>query len=1168
MSIMRAYIKEVKITNYKTYKNARIRFSDGINTIVGPNGTGKSNSIEAILFGLGERSLKLFRANKFIDIVHNPQGVDITKKGYEVSVTLTIVDDKGKEHIFKRVFRPKDNAHLYYYNKKRVSRGTYISKLLTLGGGGFHYVYIPQGGILNQANITPKDLKQLIDEALGIAKFDEKKAEALSRLEKAEAKLEALNEKQEILKEMVSKLLHQMINLEKKENIERVLRRLKAAKYTLEIEELEPKINKKKEELEELSEKENRYTKRIAQLENDIQSVERKIGELEEELEEKGIEQYRKMLRERSNINTDLTNKKNLLNLKENALQREEKELDYLRLELNRIRDQVKEKTDSLKTIVKTNRSLKKELTSLNKEKEKLTKEIERLQNELGEIFSKKKELISKRDKTLTEKIREQAEILALEKIGDLYRDRLKELEDKLAHFEKNMESLEGKLNEIKEKLSGIKDREKKLKEKYDKFRARKEKIEREIREAEKLLRKVEKYIDKIRREKKTVDIEYQSDARYIMKIASDMNIKGVIGILGERIKGPKDIVSLLKESLGRDWYSIIVDDVDTAEKLFKISYELNKKVMIKPVSRYVSSEKPHDKSVLTVIKYPSKMRPLLTKLFGNLVIITDPEEGYRYLSQGLSVIHKKGEFMITTDSWIYEGKKKRIIITKDLEKLEDIYKTFKDMITLRKDDLDRLETEIDHIENNLIKLISERVRLEETVKIMNENMRFLKSFHVYYKRRRNKILRNLRKEGKKEKLAKVEKEYISEVSRLDRTIDDYRMKISKLEEEKKEIEVEIVGIENILTRNNEFINSTREAIQEIKRNRDRIKESIREKVDEINRIKREISSIKKEIREKEKYLEEINREIDEFVEKTEGIKQRLEKLKHNRSEINRKWVDYNKRLNEVKIRISEIKGDLKNLSTQINMLREKRAEEGYLEPVHIPGVTKPEEIEFMIREYMDEMDEINRDENYPTPMAREEYLRRIEPYKQFSMNKSQLEKERNAILEFIREIDDEKERVFREGFEKIKAKFEKLFYSVFPESKIVMDLENPEDINSGIILYVELKGKPRLPIFSLSGGEKSLLIILFLLAVYSIPGNVVFLLDEIDAHVDPRNLNHFAQAIVSQKEESQIIFVTLPRDEILAKMADYLITIFFRNGVSRPIVIPKERISEVLRNR
>jgi chromosome segregation ATPase len=78
----------------------------------------------------------------------------------------------------------------------------------------------------------------------------------------------------------------------------------------------------------------------------------------------------------------------------------------------------------------------------------------------------------------------------------------------------------------------------------------------------------------------------------------------------------------------------------------------------------------------------------------------------------------------------------------------------------------------------------------------------------------------------------------------------------------------------------------------------------------------------------------------------------------------------------------------------------------------------------------------------------------------------------------------------------------------------------------------------------------------------------VVFLLDEIDAHVDPRNLDQFAKAILSQKEESQIIFVTLPRDEVLAKMADYLITIFFRNGVSRPIVIPKERISEVLKNR
>ena len=1165
---MRAYIKEVKIRNYKTYKNTRIRLSDGINTIIGPNGTGKSNSIEALLFGLGERSLKIFRANKFSDIVYKGWEDNKNKKDVEVAVSLNIVDDKGEEHLFKRVYRPYDNIHIYHYNKKRVSRGTYISKLLTLGGGGFHYVYIPQGGILNQANITSKDLKEIIDEALGIAKFEEKKADAISRLEKAEIKLLALNEKQEILKEIINKLLHQMIYLEKKENIIRITKKLKAARYTLELNHLEPQIKHNSELLKNLRSREESLKGRIIKIENEIEKVENKISQLEKELEEREMEKYRNLLNQKTILLSEISTLQGKENASEEKINRLLKEIEDIEKESKRIKTLVKEKTSAIEGILKTNRTLKREAKKLYREKEDLEKEISELDERLKQAFEEKRSLVEERQEKIERKIKEEAEIIALKKMDGIYKERIKNLDEKISGFNKSILELNGRISELEDKYKKVGEEEESKRGEYEKTLEKSQKISEEIKEAEKLLAKVEKYIDLMEKSEKQRFTEYEKNAKYILKVANDMNINGVIGILGEKIRGPKEIIRLLKEASGRKWYSIIVDNKETAQKLFRLSYELKKKIIIKLASTVgVGKEKPHEKSIINVLRYPAKLKVLLSNLFGQLVVISDLDEAYQYLSQGLGVIHKKGEFIITTGSWIYEGKKKKVIVSKDISKLNEIYKSFKAMIKIRREDYYTTLEKIRDSEKDIIELASEKARLEEIIKILRENSRFLNSLLDYYQKKYRKLLKETKKKMDMKKIREIEKGFTSDITKLDNKITGLQEKIENLRGEKGSLEKEVLDIEKRIEVNNSFLEGIKEDIKEIKNKKIKYKEDISEKKASIDKLRKEIKDFKRGKRNAENQLNDIEKSIQEFSVKVKLLREKIDVMKRKRSEFNEKWRMNNGLLSDHREKISSLKYEIERLNELKNEIERKRMELGYLDSVYISNIQDPLLLDKLIEGYSEELEQLDKEEYYPAPTAREEYLHKIEPYKQFSLNKNQLEKERKAILEFIHKIDEEKENAFNEGFNRIKRKFERLFLKVFPESKVYMELEEPENIDSGIVLYVELKGKPRLPIFSLSGGEKSVIIILFLLSVYSISGNVVFLLDEIDAHVDPRNLNYFAKAIVSQKEESQIIFVTLPRDDILAKMADYLITIFFRNGVSRPVVIPKEHISEAVKN-
>jgi len=212
-----------------------------------------------------------------------------------------------------------------------------------------------------------------------------------------------------------------------------------------------------------------------------------------------------------------------------------------------------------------------------------------------------------------------------------------------------------------------------------------------------------------------------------------------------------------------------------------------------------------------------------------------------------------------------------------------------------------------------------------------------------------------------------------------------------------------------------------------------------------------------------------------------------------------------------------------------------------------------------------EEIREIDNDIYYPNQYALREYMDNITNYKNFSQNKLKLEKEKEAILKFIEKIEEQKESEFMNRFRKLREKLSNLFQSVFPDSKIYIELEDENNIDSDILFYVKFKDKPKLPMFALSGGEKSIILILFLLSLYSISGSVIFLLDEIDAHIDPQNLKYFAQALASQKEESQIILVTLPRDETLARISDHIIMVLFRDGVSKAITISRQLLDEVI---
>ncbi|MDP2666446.1 MAG: AAA family ATPase [Candidatus Diapherotrites archaeon] len=191
-------LARLRLKNFKSFKQATLPFANGFTAIAGANGSGKSNIMDALLFVLGETSLKSLRASRLTDLVltGSPDGyavVNLTLEGkernYEISRT---VDKHGKS--------------VYRMDEKRVTLGEVQNLLGELGLRVDGHNLVGQGDLLRVIDMNDYQRREMIDEIAGLQEFEEKKNEALKDLDKVERKIKdvaiVLNERMAIIQQL------------------------------------------------------------------------------------------------------------------------------------------------------------------------------------------------------------------------------------------------------------------------------------------------------------------------------------------------------------------------------------------------------------------------------------------------------------------------------------------------------------------------------------------------------------------------------------------------------------------------------------------------------------------------------------------------------------------------------------------------------------------------------------------------------------------------------------------------------------------------------------------------------------------------------------------------------------------------------------------------------
>ncbi|TLX69400.1 MAG: chromosome segregation protein SMC, partial [Thaumarchaeota archaeon] len=162
------------------------------------------------------------------------------------------------------------------------------------------------------------------------------------------------------------------------------------------------------------------------------------------------------------------------------------------------------------------------------------------------------------------------------------------------------------------------------------------------------------------------------------------------------------------------------------------------------------------------------------------------------------------------------------------------------------------------------------------------------------------------------------------------------------------------------------------------------------------------------------------------------------------------------------------------------------------------------------------------------------------------------LEEERNSIVKFIEEIDKDKRQTFLESYDKVDKDIREVFHKM-TGGNAWLEIQNEDDIfASGLSFLVQFPNKQKRESTSISGGEKTLAAITFLLALQTLKPSPFYLLDEVDAHLDALNTERLSKILEERSRGSQIIMVSL-KDSTVQK-ANLIYGVFPKNGVSQVV--------------
>ncbi len=1167
------YIKRLELRGFKSFGPNRILLTldKGFTVITGPNGSGKSNILDAIKFVLGDLSARSLRADKMSGIIYDGQ----TSRKVESS-RVTIQFDNADSQIpvsskTASISRQvnQNGASIYRLRGRQVTRSQLVDSLSVAGINSSGHNIIMQGTIMRLADVTPVERRREIEAQIGIAEYDAKKNEAQSQLRQADINLR-------IASARIDEVQLRLENLERERNqalrynfITEEVSKLEAIIVSFKLLEMQSWLfDQRKRLLEMNTEVESLRAKResLSIRRNEVETERRQF---DIEIEEKGSSKLLSMHKLIIELSSYVASLKKEIEMESSSLDRLEntkikthtryeelktiikdsiKKLDRMKREKEKLIEIFDEKTSY-------QQRLSKKLISLTKDISTKTDDITGLENELE---SMERELF-----TLNAKIAETSEK------NKIINESLDVLVDRRETFTSTIRELEQHLNELQKLRKEEEYRLQEFSERMPSLFKRKEQYAQQILSAKNIAQSARRTILEFETSKNVTEKMASEELalQRILELGKRGAIQGIMGKLEDLIRIDSKYEKAVTVA-SKGWLkSVVVDNFDTAtkciENLKKMKWGRVKIIPLKEVSKSRIIELPEIVGVLGIatkfISCENKYLPAINFVFGDTIVMAGEKSALKASTVGYRTVDPNGSLFETgggLEGGYYRSSLDVLSVLNKENTIRDLGKSV--------DALERMlkvrDSDIESLDEQITRLMQERIRQKSLVEMMMKETSNVKNNIQRVRENINGL--NERINGLEARLSELIQEDIlieqrnaaedrlNEISKKMkslRTLLEPEV-VTKLESEKELLDTDINELQTQLVKLESELSFTELNLSNtLKPELERIHSELETFDVQISRIRSEVEVATSALAEANKQLFELETSRDALSESMSTVSIERKRFEDQLDHIDREnnllentYERLNEKIHKLEIEVSTLESELKHEEENLHDL-------GFFEPIPVEKaeLDRAKTLLKSVRNELDELGSVNQ-------LAINQYDQQKDNYKQLSLRMNEIESERRAIIEFMNKIEEQKRQVFMNAFVKIDDKFKEFFREMTSGGEGWMQLQNEEDpFMGGLDMFVRFPGKggARL-ITGVSGGEKSVAAVCFILALQNISPAPFYIFDEIDAHLDPYYAERLADLLKKNSADSQFIVITL-RDAMISR-ADRIFGVYVQRGTSR----------------
>lgn len=1162
-------LDRIEILGFKSFCDKTVlKIPDGITGIVGPNGCGKSNVVDAMNWVLGEQSAKTIRMDKMEEVIFN--GSKNRKPLNMSQVTLVWKTEKGNAGsaevaVTRRLFRSGESQ--YEMNGELCRLKDIHAFFINEGFDPLAYSIIEQGKIDFLFQAKPLERRALIEEVAGVAEFKHKKRSAQMKLAENQLQLERIQdillevEKQlSSLKRQAAKARRFQILKEEKNTIQRISFHRRFAQIEAEhrhiMELLQTRLDEEQKSLHGLQQQElisSEMKLRFNELESQVYQERAALHQLEMQIQEtqNALKSKRQRIDELSRGIAEKMAENEKLTLEETTV------AEGLRVK-NEEEAQLKQQTEEL---TQQHTALFSELEGKTSEVQSLEQQAELTRKEILDLLSNASHLKTEHARLHTQHTHLMEDIQRKE--GELgaatgQRDQFAEV---MSGKTAGLAQIDEETGYLEQTRTGILQHCEQLKVEWDR-------LQQLVQSAFKRRAELEHQIHKLDAQQHSSKF-YNESAKSLLNLPS----RQAVGMMMDFIETEPQFETAVENFLADKLNYLIVneensalDSIDYLKQqglgycgfVIKNGHDTNPPVL--PVD--LRQESGFIAGLREVVNIKEDALPAVAPFMDKTILVQD-------LACAQGLIKKYPDYQFVTvqgdvilSPVVYAGGVGR---SEDMPGLIAIHRQQRELMT----ELDQAE--------NAVQSLTEQVRqIQERLEISNRELEKINEVkegknkdRMLVKMELDTVTRDFhRVETQMQTLTQEMMQFLNEKEAVFARSEQFTLQLQENGARREQLEQQYKDLEQRIVSGKDQQASLQQKVHESRVRIAELKERGRSLAAEIERLSNQHRAVRSSIEENGVLIQQRQNESEstaqactqleaqqvEMLRNHDAQKLAIEEKERQKDVLSQELAaqeavlqNCRAELDRVRLELSETQVEKTRIVTQREDLVSRCLDEMgvELEALQLPESNElnglnEEELRNRLAETQMKIDRLGS----INELALDEYVQMEERHRFLKTQYEDLKVSIETLLETIQRIDVTSLQRFKEAFAGVQTHFQDLFQRLFNGGKCEMVLIDPENANdSGIDVHVQPPGKRIQNINSLSGGEKALTGIAFLMALFQYHPSPFCVMDEVDAPLDDSNILRFTSLINEMRDKVQFLIVTHMKQTMASASQLYGIT-------------------------